>query len=113
MLPRKYKLKRDNDFKRVFKQGKYQQKDFIRLRFLKNNLKISRFAFVIGLKISKKATQRNRIRRQLEEIIRLSFDQIKPSFDVVILAEKEIINKKYQEIETTLMGLLKEAKLVK
>ena len=111
MLPRKYKLKRDKDFQRIFRQGRYFQKDFVKLRFLRNDLKISRFAFVVGLKISKKAVIRNKTRRQMEEIIRLEFSQIKTGFDVVVLVEKEILNKEYQKIERSLIDLLKQAKL--
>jgi ribonuclease P protein component len=127
MLPRKYKLKKDNDFKKVFQQGKYYQKDFIKLRVLKNNLAIPRFGFIIGLKVSKKATQRNKIKRQLEEVIRLHLNQISAkgesvkggpvsgepsSFDIVILVNSEIIEKSYQEIEKNLINLLKKAKLL-
>ena len=111
MLPRKYKLKKDNDFKKVFKGGQYFQKDFIRIRLLKNNLKISRFAFIVGLKISKKAPQRNKIRRQLEELIHLKLNQIKEGFDIVIMVNPEIIEKNYQEIEKTLFFLLNKANI--
>jgi ribonuclease P protein component len=79
---------------------------------LKNNLNFSRFAFVVGIKISKKATQRNKIRRQLEEIIRLNLNQIKTSFDIIVLVELAIIEKNYQQIERALIDLLKESKLI-
>jgi ribonuclease P protein component len=122
MLPRKYKLKKKNDFKKVFKQGKYYQEDFIKIRVLKNDLKINRFGFIVGLKISKKSVQRNKIKRRLEEVIRLKLDQIsvkdgqvsslKPGFDIVILVNQEITEKGYQEIEKTLINLFKKAKLL-
>jgi len=112
MLPRKYKLKKDNDFKKVFKQGKNYQQEFIKIRVLKNNSAYSRFGLIIGLKISKKAVERNRIKRRLEEIVRLKLKQIKPGFDIVVLVNPEIIERNYQEIEKTLISLLKKAKLV-
>ena len=113
MLSREYKLKRDNDFKRVFKEGRYYRFNFIGIKFLKNNLKFNRFAFVVGLKISKKAVLRNKIRRQLEEIIRLNFDQVKISFDIIVLVEHGIVDKNYREIEKELINLLKKIKLIK
>ena len=112
MLSREYKLKKDNDFKKVFKQGRYYQEDFIRVRVLKNDLEVNRFGFIIGLKISKKSTQRNKIKRKLEEIIRLNLKQIKFGFDMVILVSPEIIEKNYQEIEKTLINLFKKTKLI-
>jgi len=122
MLPRKYKLKRDNDFKKVFKQGRYCRGNFIRIKFLRNSLEFSRFAFIVGLKISKKAVQRNKTRRQLEKATQLVFNQIsakgetsplqggKTSFDLVIMVQPEIIRKEYQEIEEELINLFKKIK---
>ncbi len=112
MLSRKYKLKRDNDFKKVFKQGRYYQENFIKLKILENNLKINRFAFVIGLKISKKAVERNKIRRQLDVISQQEFDRIKPGFDIVVLPNSEILGKDYQVIKKTLINLFKKAKIL-
>ncbi len=112
MLPGKYKLKKESHFKRVFRQGKTCQGEFIRLKFFRNNLEISRFAFVVSLKTSKKASQRNKIRRQLEEIIRSRLELIKPGLDMVISVNPEIINQNYQTIEKKLMNLFKKAKLI-
>jgi len=112
MLSRKYKLKKDNDFKKVFKNGRYKQKDFIKIKFLKNNLEISRFSFIVGLKISKKAVQRNEIKRRLEEIIRLNSKRIIIGFDIIVFVDKEIIEKKYIEIKENLVYLLKKSKLI-
>ncbi len=114
MLSRKYKLKKDNDFKKVFKQGKNYQQEFIKIKVLKNNLTISRFGFIVGLKISKKAIQRNEIKRRLEEIVRLKLpiSSLKPGFDIVVMVGPEIIEKNYQEIEKTLINLFKKAKLL-
>ncbi|MBU2472620.1 ribonuclease P protein component [Patescibacteria group bacterium] len=112
MLPRKYKLKKDNDFKKVFNKGKYYQKDFIKIKFLKNDLEINRFGLIIGLKISKKAVQRNKIKRQLEEIIQSELEQIRKGIDIIILVQPEIIEKEYQEIKEVLIGLFKKAKII-
>ena len=112
MLLKKYKLKKDNDFKKVFKSGKYEQKDFIKIKFLKNNLDISRFSFIVGLKISKKAVQRNKIKRRLEEIIRLNFKQINTGFDILVFVDKEIMEKEYIEIKEVLIYLFKKSRII-
>lgn len=112
MLPKKNKLKRDRDFKRIFEQGKYYEQDFIKLRVLKNDLKISRFGFIVGLKISKKATARNKIRRHLEEVVRLNLNKIKLGFDIIILANPAIIEKDYQTTEKTLIILFKKTGVI-
>ncbi len=112
MLSRKYKLKKDNDFKKVFNKGKYYQKDFIKIKFLENDLEINRFGLVIGLKISKKAVQRNKIKRQLEEVIQSELEQMKKGIDIIILVQPEIIEKEYQEIKETLIELFKKSKII-
>jgi len=112
MLPREYKLKKDNDFKKVFEKGKFYRNDFIKIRFLKNDLEITRFGIIISSKISKKAVCRNRIRRRLEETIRLRLDQIKSGFDIVVLFGPEVVDKNYKQIEETFVGLVEKAKLI-
>jgi len=112
MLPRKYKLKKDNDFKKIFNKGRYYQKDFIKIKLLENDLEINRFGLVIGLKISKKAVQRNKIKRQLEEIIQSELEQIRKGIDIIILVQPEIIEKEYQEIKEVLIRLFKKSKII-
>ena len=111
MLSREYKLKKDNDFKKAFEKGKFYRNDFIKIRFLKNNLGTTRFGIVISSKISKKAVSRNRVRRRLEEIIRIRLDQIRSGFDIVVLFEPEVIGKNYKQVEEVFVNLIEKAKL--
>lgn len=113
MLSREYKLKKDNDFRKVFEKGEYYQEGFINLKLLANSLGISRFAFVTGLKVSKKAVERNRLKRQLEEAVRLNLEKIKPGFDIVVRVRPEIKEQERQQIEDNLLSLFKKAKLLK
>lgn len=108
MLARKYKLKKDNDFKKVFKRGENYQRGLIRLKAVKNDLLISRFGFIISNKLSKKAVVRNKVKRKLEEITRLNLDKVKTGFDIIVMVSPLIKEKDYQEIEKSLTSLLKE-----
>ena len=112
MLLKKYLLSKKKDFERIFKEGKYYRQDFAYFKIAKNNLEISRFGFVVSLKISKKAVMRNKIRRRLSEIIRLRIQQIKPGLDIVILTQPEIAGKSYLEIEQALIILLERARIL-
>ena len=113
MLPKENRLKKNNDFQRVFKQGKYLKGNFINLKFIENNLPQSRFVFIIGLKISKKTVIRNKIRRRCFEVIKSTFNQIKEGFDLVFLPTPEAVEKDYSETEKEINSLLKKAKLLK
>lgn len=113
MLPKIYRLRLKNDFDSLFKKGKFAGQAFLTLGFIKNRLDISRFAIIVGKKVSKKAVSRNAIKRKAIEIIRLNLKQIKPGFDLVFIGKPEIRNKKYKEIEEVILNLLKRARLIK
>lgn len=106
MLAKKYKLKKKNDFKKVFDNGKYYQQGFISLKFFKNNLDITRFGLIVSSKISKKAVERNKIKRRIENTIQINQKNIKTGFDIIILVRPEIVKEKYINIKKNLLILL-------
>ena len=75
MLPKQYRLQKDKDFKRVFLKGKFFGGRILSLKLIENSLELSRFGFIVGLKISKKATLRSQIKRKLRESIRAKLDR--------------------------------------
>ncbi len=79
---------------------------------VKNDRDVSRFAVVVGTKVSKKAVDRNRIRRQYREIIRSMMGAIKPGFDVILLTAKPALTLDYQQKEAKLRSTLHRAKLL-
>jgi ribonuclease P protein component len=101
MLQKQNRLTKEKDFERIFKLGKSFFAKIIGFKFLKNNLFCSRFGFVVSNKIAKKATKRNRLKRQLREIIRLKIkkDGIKSGFDVILIARPGILEKDYKQLE--------------
>ena len=107
MLSRENRLRKRKDFDNIFKNGKAKTGGFIFLKFLKNDLNVSRFGFIVSLKIAKKAVVRNKIKRRLRQVIRNNINEIKPGFDIVITAKPEIVNKNYQEIKNELENLFK------
>ena len=112
MLPKVHRIVKEKDFKQVFRKGKYLSQDLLNLKYVKNNLDKSRFGFTIGLKISKKAVIRNKIKRQMTEIIRHNLPSIKKGFDIVIMPKPAIVDQNYQEIKKILVSLLKKTKIL-
>ena len=57
---------------------------------------------------------RNRIKRQLREVVRLMLKEglIKKGYHVLIVAKKEIVGKEYGEIKEDVEILLKRGKLL-
>lgn len=105
-------LKR-KDYNALFKGGKLEAGELVFLKFKKNDLKINRFCFVVGLKVSKKSTIRNKLKRRLKDIIKKISQDIKTGIDIAIIARPKIIDKNYKEINDNLKDLLKRSKIYK
>lgn len=112
MLVKRSRLIKKKDFQNVFRAGHARDGTIFFLKLVKNNLNVSRFGFVVSQKVSKKATARNKIKRRFRTIIRLMIKQIKPGFDVVIIAQPSIIKNTYQEIREMMQKLFKKNHLL-
>lgn len=112
MLPKKYRVRLKKDFDKIFKKGKFAGQAFLTLGYIKNKLNISRFAVIVGKKVSKKAVVRNSVKRKTVEIIRLKLSQIKSGFDLVFIAKPEIAGKKLKEVEAIMLSLFKKTKFI-
>jgi ribonuclease P protein component len=89
MLPKSSRLLKKKDFEAVSRQGSFFSAGNIALKFRKNGSDQSRIGISVGLKFSKKAVLRNRIRRQLREIIAKEIGNIKGGLDVLIIVAKK------------------------
>lgn len=118
MLPKLHRLTKARDFNNIHQKGKFvglsfgrQGEKFLAIKFLKNNLSVSRFGILVGEKVSKKATERNKVKRRIREVLRLKLKQIKPGFDVIVFTKKEIVAKTYQEIDEAVDRIFRKAGL--
>ena len=113
MLAKLNRISQDKDFKKLKQKGRSLSSPHLRFKYLANNLSSNRFAVVVSLKVSKKATERNRIRRQLLEIIRLNLSKIKASFDFLIFVNNKALGLDYSQLETSLLATLEKGHLLK
>jgi len=111
MFAKAKRLKKTADFKKIFRDGKFVRGDFSDLRFLPNGLPICRFGFITGLGVSKKATIRNKIRRQLSEAAKILASSIIKSFDILIITKAKIVGKTQKEILKDVESSFKKAKI--
>ncbi len=112
MLPAQYRLRKSMDIARVLKSKLGAFDIACGVKMAKNGLAHSRFAVVVGVKVSKNAVDRNRTRRQYQEILCGMLQQIKPGFDVLLLTSKPALGLDYQEKEKKLRGAMYRAKLL-
>jgi len=109
MLPKRNRLKKKKDFEKVFREGKGFKEDFLYLKIKKNNLESSRFGFVVSKKFSKKALVRNKIKRRLRELIRISLPNIKKGIDGIIIIMPGLEISDFWEFEEIINKLFKKA----
>lgn len=110
MLPKINRLKKEKDFKDVFDKGRGFKQDLLYLKIKNNDLKFSRFGFVISKKVSKKAVVRNKIKRRLREILKAKLPTIKKKIDGIIIVNPGIDNS-FVDLEETINKLFKKAGL--
>ena len=113
MLKKQNQLTKDKEFDNVFKNGKSSYDNIIGIKIITNNLDKSRFGILVSTKISKKAVERNRIKRQIREVIRLNLEAIKPGYDLIIITLVPILGKNSQEIAKSIQTHFKKFKFYK
>ncbi len=107
MLPKSYRLKK-KEVERVYKKGKVVPAGLILGRFINNRAGHARFAIVIPKKISKKAADRNRLKRIIYENLSKNGSVWKDmQFDIVFSLKSQISEEKIGEIIEKILGEVK------
>lgn len=85
MLAAKYRFHGHAALKYIFSHGKTYRFKSMSIRVAENpRRQTSRAAVVISKKVIKASPKRNRVRRRIYEVLRQSWDHVKPARDIVI-----------------------------
>lgn len=107
-----YSLKTNEEFKKVYKEGKnYWNRNLI-LYIKGNDLEYNRIGYSITKKVGNSVV-RNRVRRRLKEIYRLNADGFKSGYDMIIIPKNNTRDISYRELESAMLHILKLAKIKK
>ena len=113
MLDKINRLTQDKEFDNVFKLGRASYSQILGIKTAANKKSNSRFGVLISTKISKKAVARNKLKRQIREIIQSQITKIKPGYDIVVITFPLIIKADYKKLEKTINQNLKKLSLYK
>ncbi|MBU0597923.1 ribonuclease P protein component [Patescibacteria group bacterium] len=113
MLPRYQRVIKDSDWRRIHARGSAVHSSYFVVKKLPNKNKDSRFGISIGVKVSKQATRRNQIKRQLRAIIQQEAGRIKTSYDIIFIVRPAILQAKFSEIRKQVINTFSKAKLYK
>ena len=118
-LPKTHRLRRRQDFQKVYQYGKRHQQPHLTLRSLQylpsitaENLPATRFGISVSQKVSKKAVIRNLLKRQVKAALRQLLPQITSGWSVVIGVRPSAQGCEYVEILRELEQLLTAAEVL-
>lgn len=112
MLPKSFRLRKSEDFKRTYRLGKALAGKYMVLYFVKSDKPNSRVGFSVSKKIGK-ATVRNRTKRLMREAYRRHGTEIIEGYDLIFIARGKIKGIGYQLVEKQLVNLCRQAGLMK
>ena len=105
-MEKKYRLRKNEDFKLVYKKGKNYWNRNLVLYKRKNGLGYSRIGFSITKKFGN-SVERNRAKRRLKEICRLNFHNIENGYDIIIIPKKNVMYINYKQLERARLHIFK------
>ena len=108
-MGREERLTRRGQFTSVYDEGRSWVDNLLVVKALPNGLTLSRYGFSVSKRVGKAVT-RNKIRRRLREILRLT--PLKPGWDIVFIARLPAATANYAELRKTVEGLLSRARLL-
>ena len=82
------------------------------VKYTRNELSVSRFAFLVRKSVDKRAVVRNRIRRVFRSCIEELLNQIPPGYDMLFFLEKGIIDSTREEVLREIGKALSEKELL-
>lgn len=103
-------LKENYEFRRVYNKGKSGVSPVLVVYARPNRGGRNRLGITVSAKLGK-AVVRNRVRRRLREIYRLSQPEAKQGYDIVIVARTRAVTASYRELERAYRRLCEKLEL--
>ncbi len=105
----RHRLTTSKQFSQVHREGVSIENRLLVVRVLANGLDHSRFGFLVSKRIGN-AVVRNRVKRRLREVVRLT--PVKPGWDAVFIARRDINQADFQQLKQAAENLLRRTQLV-
>ncbi len=97
MLSKDSRIGSPDKIKRLLRSGLEAKSKKLTFRYEESQEELSQFAVVVSGKISKKAVERNKLRRQIMEAIKKELSSLKKSYNMVVIARA--LDASYQELQ--------------
>lgn len=103
-------IKKNYEFSKIYKKGKWCNDKNLTMYVLKNNKNCNFFGFSVSKKLGK-SVSRNRIRRLIKESLRIKEPNIKLGYNIVIIARENAKGISFYEVQKSINFLLKRHKI--
>lgn len=110
-MQQRFRLRYPKDFARLRHDGKAHHARLMIVSVAPNLLSHNRYGFITSKAVGN-AVIRNRVRRQLREAIRYFHPQLKPGYDMVIIAKKGIVGQPFDQVLRTAYELFQQSNLM-
>lgn len=112
MLKKIYRITKDKEFQAIYRRGRFQSTALFSINYLPSKKNVSRIGIVVSKKITKKAVERNQIKRRVREIAREIHPKLKGHFDIIISTKKPALEADFATMKQTLSEMFKKAGLI-
>ena len=102
-------LTKTEQYALVYNKGNSWVSNLVVMKALPNGLSLSRYGFSVGRRVGK-AVVRNRVKRLLREILRLT--PLLPGWDIIFIARPLAASADYTNLEKSVKGLLRRARVL-
>ena len=115
-VKRCYSLKRNKDFRHVYRKGQSKAARQLVLIYAKTSVKPNTPPVHVGFSVSKKignSVVRNRVKRRLRESFGPMIPCVKDGYNLIFIAREPVVGETFTNIESTMRSLLRKANLLK
>jgi ribonuclease P protein component len=107
-MRRRLRLRRNEDFARLRREGRTYHHGWMTLSFAPNGRPYNRYGFVAGKHLGT-AVSRNRVRRLLRESARLLHPQLHAGYDIAFIARHPIVGQPLVAVQRIVRELAQRA----
>ena len=110
MLNRENRLKKNKQFKYIYKNGDGVRSGLVTLVYIKNRVKPFKFGFSVGSNVGKSVV-RNKIKRRMKSILEGLIKDIDRRYNYIFVAKEGIEDVSYDDIKKDMCSCIKKAGL--
>ena len=96
-------LKKNSDFRRLYKKGKSAVNPYMVVYCRRNKEENNRLGYTVSTKLGH-AVVRNRVRRRLREIYRLNSHKLSSGYDIVVVARTRCVGADYWKMDAAFLS---------